>query len=109
MELGRATSDTIKFLDGQLQRTILLGMTAKQRSKPANGKNRLHGSFAERVLVTDNYGAPVILESSRKDFAGGRALPASQHHQWPRICDCRIGIGRDPNASIIIFRLDDRA
>src|SRR5437899_7217338 len=68
MELGRAASDTIKFLDGQLQRTILLGMTAKQRSKPANGKNRLHGSFAERVLVTDNYGAPVILESSRKDF-----------------------------------------
>src|SRR2546425_3476361 len=109
MELGRAASDTIKFLDGQLQRAILLGMTAKQRSKPANGKNRLHGSFAERVLVTDNYGAPVILESSRENFAGGRALPASHHQQRSGICDSRIGIGRDPNASIIIFRLNNRA
>src|SRR5439155_25326840 len=84
-------------------------MTAKQRSKPANGKNRLHSSFAERVLVIDNYGAPVVLESSRKDFAGGRALAASQHHQWPRIGDSRIGIGRDRNASLRIFRLHDRA
>src|SRR6266571_3721603 len=58
VQLCRATGDAIKFLDGQLQRAILVRMVAKQRSESADWKNRLHSSLAEGVFVTDNYGTP---------------------------------------------------
>ena len=76
MQLCRAASDAIEFLDGQLQRAILLRAVTEEGSEPADGKDRLHGSFAEGILVPDNHRAPVILQSRRKNFTRGRALSA---------------------------------
>ena len=109
VELRRAASDAIEFLDGQFQCAILVGMIAKQRREPADWENRLYRSFSERVFVADNHGAPVILQSSRKNFAGGRALAAGQDDQRSGISDAGVGIGRYPDTSIIVFRLNDRA
>jgi hypothetical protein len=54
VELGRATGNAIKILNGQFQRAVLVGMAAQQRGEPADWENRLHGSFPERVLVAHN-------------------------------------------------------
>ena len=109
MELRRAASDAIEFLDGQFQCAILVGMIAKQRREPADWENRLDCSFSKRIFIADNHGAPVILQSSRKNFAGGRALAAGQDHQRSGISDAGVGVGRYPDTSIIIFCLNDRA
>src|SRR6266496_2730347 len=66
-------------------------------------------SFSKRIFIADNHGAPVILQSSRKNFAGGRALAAGQDHQRSGISDAGVGVGRYPDTSIIIFCLNDRA
>src|SRR6202011_1994366 len=70
VKLSGTTSNTVKFLNRQFKRAIILGTAAKKRSEPANLENGLHGSFAERILVPHDYGATVILESGCKDFAG---------------------------------------
>src|SRR5205809_2387702 len=108
MELRRAAGHAIKFLDSQLQRAVLIRTAAKQRSKPADRKNRLHRSFAERVLVADDYRACIILEGGRKNLAGRRALPAGQNHQRPRIGDARGWIRRNTDITIVNFRWEGR-
>ena len=95
VELRRATRDAIKFLDGQLERAIILRTAAQQRSESSDLKDRLHRAFPEGVLVADNHRASVILKRRRKNFAGRGALPAGQHHQRSGISDARIGIARN--------------
>ena len=108
VKLRGAAGDPIKFLDRQLQCTVLIGTAAQQRSEAADRENRLHRAFTESVLVTDDHRATIILESSCENFAGRGALPAGQNHERPRISHAD-GVGRNSDASVIIFRLNDRA
>ena len=50
VQLGRATGDAIKFLDGQLERAIILVTGSEERSEAADLEDRLHGAFAESLL-----------------------------------------------------------
>src|SRR5439155_19691652 len=80
MELRRAPRDTIKFLDGQLERAIILRTAAQQRSESSDLEDGLHRAFPERVLVADNRRASIILKRRRKTFAGRGDLPARSHY-----------------------------
>src|SRR5436309_8693334 len=109
MELRGAARDSIKFLDGQFQCTVFIGMAAQQRSEPADREDCLHGTFAKRVLVTDDHSAAIVLERSRENFAGRRALPAGQNYERASISDAVVGIRRNSNVTVVIIRLNDRA
>ena len=95
MQLGRAAGDAIEFLNGQFQRAIILRTAAEQRSEPANLENRLHGAFAESVLVAHDHRAAVILQRRGENFARRRALPAGQNNQRSGVGNARIRIARD--------------
>src|SRR5206468_12254130 len=55
MELCRAASHPIKFLDRELQRTVFIGMASQQRSESADREDRLHGTVAKCDLVADDH------------------------------------------------------
>src|SRR5207247_7521757 len=78
VELRGAARDAIKFLNGQLQRAVFIGMTAQQRGKPANRKDRLHSAFTERVFVADDDRTAIVLKRSDKSLARRRALPTGR-------------------------------
>src|SRR5215217_7125797 len=84
-------------------------MTAQQRSKSADRKNGLNGTFSKRVLVTNNDCAAVILECSRENLAGRSALAAGQNDQRSGISNACVGVGRDPDAAVVILGLNNRA
>ncbi len=109
MELGRAAGNAIKFLDGQLERAVILGTASEQRSKSSDLKDRLHRAFSKRVFVADNHRPSIILERRRKNFASRSALPAGQDDQRPGIGNARIGIARDHDVAVRTFRLHDRS
>src|ERR1700730_1637122 len=109
MKLRRSARHAIEFLDGQFQRPIFLRTAAEQRSEPANLQDRLHGAFAEGVLVTDDEGPSVILQGRGKNLTRGRALPARQHNERTAVGNARIWIARDDDVSVRTFRLDDRS
>src|SRR5205814_8870968 len=102
MELCGTACDPVKFLDRQLQGTVFVRMTPKQRSEAADWKDCLHRTFSKCVLVPDDHRAPIVLERSCENLAGGRALPAGQNNQRPGVSDAWIRVGRDPDAPIII-------
>src|SRR5438045_383311 len=89
MELGRAAGDAIKLLDGEFKRAVIGRATAEQRSEPPDFENGLYGAFAERVLVADNYGATVILQSGGENFASRSALATGQNDHRPGVHDAR--------------------
>src|SRR4029453_12619300 len=80
-------------------------MTPQQRSEPADREDSLHRTFSKCVLVPDDHCAPIVLEPSRENLAGRRALPAGQNNQRPGVSDAWIRAGRDPDAPIIILGL----
>ena len=109
MELRGAACDPIKFLDRQLQCAIFIGMASQERSEPADWQDCLHGAFTKCTFVTDDHRSTIVLECSRKNLASGRALPAAQNYERTSIRDAVVGIRRNSNITIVIFRLNDRA
>ena len=109
VQLRGTAGHAIKFLDGELERAIVLRAAAQKRSKPANLQDGLHRSFAESVLVAHDHGPAVILQGGRENLTGRGALPAGQHHQRTRVGDAGIGIIRDHDISIGPLGLHNRA
>src|SRR5947207_13684222 len=62
VELSRAASDPVKFLDGELERAIIWRTAAEERGETADLENGLHRSFAKGVLVADDHRPSIILK-----------------------------------------------
>src|SRR3984893_17892985 len=92
MKLGRAAGDAIKFLNGQLERAIILRTAAEQRRESSDLENRFYRVVAVSVLARNNHGAAIMLQDGSESLAGRGASPASQNNEWPRVSDSRIGV-----------------
>ena len=107
-QLGRATFHAVVFLNGQFDRAGLADLR-KEGHEALHFDERLHGSFAEALLVADDDRASVVLQGGGENLAGRGAEAVHENDERTFPHHAGIGIVHRVDVAVGVLDLHDGA